>query len=84
MTTTFDRISSIIGDITSRENFTQHSSLIEDCDMDSLDYVELFMVIEDEFEVVVDDESARNWLTIGDVVSYVDKAVADKELSACD
>lgn len=46
--------------------------LIEDLGADSLDTVELVMAIEDEYGFMVDDGD-ENWLTVGDVISYVNR-----------
>ena len=38
---------------------------------DSLDLIELVMVIEDEFDVAVSDEQAKGFKTVGQVIEYV-------------
>ena len=49
-----------------------------DLNEDSLDRVEIVMGIEDEFGLEIPDEDARQWKTVADVISYVErrKAVA--------
>lgn len=59
------------------EKVTLHASLIDDLGLDSLDWVELQMALEEQFNINVDDEKASAWLTVGDVVSYVNVALAD-------
>ena len=49
------------------------SRLVEDLGADSLDFVELIMAFEDEFNITLPDEDAANLKTIGDVVSYIEK-----------
>lgn len=75
---TFERIDAIIDDIAGMQTRTSDSKL--DDELDSLDGVELIMSIEEEFDIEVDDDLGRAWLTVGDVVKYVDKALADKAL----
>lgn len=77
---TFERIDAIIDDIAGMQTRTSGSKLEDE--LDSLDGVELIMSIEEEFDIEVDDDIARAWLTVGDVVKYVDTALADKALSA--
>ena len=47
------------------------SSFIEDLGADSLDIVELVMVMEEEFEVEIPDEEAENIKTVQDAVNYI-------------
>lgn len=77
---TFERIDAIIDDIAGMQIRTSDSKLEDE--LDSLDGVELIMSIEEEFDIEVDDDLGRAWLTVGDVVKYVDKALADKALFA--
>lgn len=79
---TFDRISSIITLHFGETVDSASDDLVSDLKLDSLDAVELFMAVEEEFDISVDDDIARAWLTVGDVVKYVDAALADKALSA--
>lgn len=50
------------------------SRFIEDLGLDSLDCVELVMVIEDEFDVEVPDEDAVRLRRVSDAVAYIAKA----------
>lgn len=47
------------------------SSLTDDLGADALDFMELVMACEEEFEVEIDDEDAEKFKTIADVVSYL-------------
>ncbi|NLK67039.1 MAG: acyl carrier protein [Campylobacteraceae bacterium] len=49
------------------------SKIIEDLGADSLDVVELVMALEEKFEVEIPDADAEKLLSIGDVVSYIEK-----------
>ncbi|TDI75195.1 MAG: acyl carrier protein [Bacteroidetes bacterium] len=58
------------GDINLEASFTN------DLGADSLDTVELIMELEKEFDITIPDEDAENITTVGDAVSYVEKATA--------
>jgi acyl carrier protein len=38
---------------------------------DSLDVIELVMVLEEEFDIEITDEESEKLLTVGDVVEYI-------------
>lgn len=44
--------------------------------MDSLDRIELMMIVEEEFGVAVDDEAARGIQTVGEAVDMIDQLCA--------
>lgn len=50
---------------------TPEASILEDLGADSLDVVELVMVLEETFEIEVPDEDVEGMRTIGDVERYV-------------
>jgi len=50
---------------------TLSSRLVEDLNADSLDIVELLMLLEDEYGIVIADEDAVKLNTIGDIVNYI-------------
>jgi acyl carrier protein len=54
---------------------TLGASLRDDLGADSLDCVELVMLVEEEFDIEIADEDAENWKTVQDVVSYVESRV---------
>jgi acyl carrier protein len=57
------------------DTITESSRVIEDLGADSLDVVEMLMVLEDEFNVTVSDEESLKLKTVGDIVSLIDKKV---------
>jgi acyl carrier protein len=52
------------------------ASILDDLGADSLDVVELVMLLEDEFDIEVPDEAAEAMRTIADVERYVAAQVA--------
>lgn len=44
----------------------------EEIDADSLDIVELVMVLEEEFDLEISDQEIENIKTIGDIVKYIE------------
>lgn len=55
---------------------TLKSKIIEDLGADSLDVVEMLMVLEDEFNITVTDEESLTLKTVGDIVTLIDKKTA--------
>jgi len=52
---------------------TAEAKFGEDLGADSLDTVELVMVLEDEFDCEIPDEDAEKITTVGDAISYIEK-----------
>lgn len=59
----------------SADELTMDTGLMSDIDADSLDAVEIIMAIEDEYEIEIPDEDAEKFLTIRDIVEYLEKTV---------
>ena len=58
------------------ESLITSSTELMNLEMDSLDFVELLMDLEDEFIIEISDEVAKNELnTVGDIVNYVTKTI---------
>ena len=51
------------------------SSFVEDLGADSLDVVEMMMILEEEFDVTVPDEDAEKFQTVKDVVDFLKESV---------
>ena len=54
------------------------SRIIEDLHTDSLDLVEMLITLEDKYSISVPDEDAKNLTTVGKLVEYVEKKIAEK------
>ncbi|MDQ1745993.1 MAG: acyl carrier protein [Frankiaceae bacterium] len=49
-------------------------SFVDDLDVDSLSMVEIATAAEDQFGVRIPDEDLKDLKTVGDAVSYIEKA----------
>ena len=58
------------------DQVTPESKMNEDLGADSLDAVELVMAVEEEFGIEVPDEEAEKLISVGDIISHVEKAQA--------
>lgn len=72
---TFDKIKTLLANQLSikEEKITLASRVQEDLGADSLDVVELLMLLEDEFNISVDENEAVNLKTVNDIVKIIDK-----------
>jgi acyl carrier protein len=55
---------------------TPRSSFREDLGLDSLDLIEIIMMIEDRFAIEISDEDAQNIETVGDGIRYLRRRLA--------
>ncbi len=51
-------------------------SFVEDLDVDSLSMVEIVVAAEEKFGVRIPDDQVKNLKTVGDAVSFIEKAQA--------
>jgi len=51
---------------------TAESKIEADLGADSLDFVELVMALEEEFEIEIPDTDAEKIVTVADAIAYVD------------
>ena len=68
-----DKVRSILTDIFEVEEFTitAETSLEIDLGADFEDMVELSMIIEEEFDILMDDDDFEEIITVGDLVEYI-------------
>jgi len=55
----------------SEEEVVPEASFVDDLGADSLDLVELIMVMEEKFNKEIPDEDAEKLLTVQDAISYI-------------
>ena len=53
---------------------TPEKTFIDDLDVDSLSMVEVVVAAEEKFGVKIPDDEVQNQKTVGDAVSYIQKA----------
>ncbi|MGN0161680.1 MAG: acyl carrier protein [Lachnospiraceae bacterium] len=58
------------------EEVTLEANLKEDLNVDSLDAVELNMALEEAFNVTISDEELSAFVTVKDIVDYIDAHIA--------
>jgi len=71
---TFDKVKKLLVEQlnVSADKVTLKSRVIEDLGADSLDVVEMLMILEDEFNVTVSDEESLSLSTVEDIVKLID------------
>jgi acyl carrier protein len=55
---------------------TEDTDIIKDLGADSLDLVELIMVLEEEYGLVITDESIYGYKTAGEIAEYIESLLA--------
>ena len=55
------------------------SSLVKDFHMDGFDLVELTMALESEFNITIEDDDAKIWMFVSDVVNYMNEATEEQK-----
>ena len=75
---TFEKVKEIIMDTINcdEENITLEASLKDDLEMDSLDAMELSMALEEEYDITIEEEELQNFVTVKNIVDYIDKKIA--------
>ena len=71
----FEKVKEIIEEKLNVEGMeiTEDSKFKEDLNADSLDLFELVMALEDEFGVEIPSEDLEKIVSVGDVISYINK-----------
>jgi acyl carrier protein len=49
----------------------EHSRLVEDLAIDSLDLIQMILQIQDHFEIVIDEDHVANFCRVGDLAAYL-------------
>ena len=72
----FERVKEVIAEqlgVEDIENLTMETTFIDDLSADSLDIVELIMALEEEFDLEIPEAEAEKIVSVGDVVTYIEK-----------
>ena len=70
----FDKVKELVAeqlDVDASEVVAE-ANIQDDLGADSLDVVNLIMSLEEEFEVEIPDDAAKNIKTVGDIVKYIE------------
>ena len=75
----FEKIQEIIADQLEADaaEITADKNLMKDLEADSLDAVEIINAIEEEYDIEIPEEAAEEFTTVGSIVEYVEKLIAD-------
>ena len=75
----YDRIKDVlVSKLQLNENeITPDSELVNDLGINSLELADLVMECEEEFEIEIDDNSIRGFVTVGDVAKYLESVVKE-------
>lgn len=79
MTSIIDRLNAILSEEFEVDSmlFTPDASLSETLDLDSLDYVDLIVLIESQFGIKVEQEKIREVRTFSDLYAYVESYISE-------
>lgn len=72
---TFDKVKeTILNSLNCDEaKIVAEAKLMEDLEMDSLDATDLAMALEDSFGITIEDSEFEKFVTIQDIVDYIDR-----------
>jgi acyl carrier protein len=60
---------------------TEETDIVEDLGADSLDLVEMIMMLEEEFGIVITDESIYTYKTVGEVTAFIENMLDKNGIS---
>ena len=74
---TFEKVQKILAEQLEldADEITMDSSLVEDLGIDSLDFVDIVMSLEDEFDTEFPEEDMAGIKTVGDIVKYIEDKI---------
>ncbi len=59
------------------DDVTMTAELISDLGVNSLELADLVLLCEDKFDIQISDDACRSFVTVGDVVEYLNENVKD-------
>ena len=70
----FEKVKSILAEQIGKraERITMDSVILSDLGMNSFELVQLIARIEDELDIEIEDDVLKSFVTVGDVVRYLD------------
>ncbi|MCK9458174.1 MAG: acyl carrier protein [Proteobacteria bacterium] len=79
--TVFERLQDVASQVfgAKLEEVTLESNLIDDLGADSLDWAEMVIETEEEFNITIDEDEFKKLYTIGDIINYLkENGIEDK------
>ena len=75
--TTFEKVRELLMEQLNldEEKITMEADVIEDLQADSLDVFEMLVIMEEEFNITLSDERAKQIKTVGDLVKFVEEVL---------
>lgn len=75
---TFDKVKETIIDTINcdEDKIVLEASLKDDLGIDSLDAMELSMALEEAFDLTIEEEALQNFVTIKNIVDYIESKIA--------
>lgn len=73
-----ERIRTILNDTLAVEVMSDDANIIHDLGADSLDVVEIMLLIEEEFDIDIPDEDWEDVLTVQQIIDYVEDSIAGR------
>lgn len=75
----FERVKKILVDTLNVDEsvITLEAELEKDLGINSLDVYELVVSFEEEFNIEIEDETARTFVTVGDIIKFLDANSAE-------
>ena len=73
----FDKVKALLVEELSinADDITMEAELENDLGINSLELSELVFLCEEKFSIEIDDNEAKDLVTVGDVVNYIEKVV---------
>ena len=73
----FEKLQEIIADVLNvqKDEIRPETTFVDDLGADSLDIFQIIMVIEEEFDIEIDNDEAEKIVTVQDAVDQIKKAV---------
>lgn len=60
------------------ELVTKETKITDDLGADSLDIVEMFVILEEDFDIKIPDEEVEQMATVGDAIKRIEDKLASK------
>jgi len=77
-TDTLSQLATIVNEVAGAPtaDVTPDKSFVDDLGVDSLSMVEIIYAVEDAFDIRIPEEDGNQLLTVGDALTYIEKATA--------